>query len=433
MRRRLILSFLLGTTWFLVASSPAAPASGLDVRTTAGTVHGLVVGAEKEWRGVPYAAPPVGALRWRPPARVQTWLSVRDATAFAPECIQLGPDGIDGSEDCLYLNVFAPAGSTAASHLAVMVHLHPGSNTFGDAYHDAAAFTARNVIVVTVGYRLGVFGFVGHPALDARGGGPSGEYGVLDQIAALRWVHDNIATFGGDPRRVTLFGSSAGSFDAVAIAASPLSAGLITRVAVQGEYENFFNGLHNTIADAAQVGVEVLDGLGCNSAPDVAACLPRASGRRPRRGARVRRLRPVGRRPRPAEIAAAAVRLARHPAARRHRPRGKRLLDARREREPADGLHPGPVGRGHECAARPARRRTRAGALPAQGLRLSALVVDHDGDRPVARLSGAADGDRGLAGSAGLALPLHAQDGSGSLLRRAPSEPHPRGAVPVGK
>ena len=154
-----------------------------------------------------------------------------------------------------------------------MVHLHPGSNTFGDAYHDAAAFTARDVIVVTVGYRLGVFGFVGHPALSAEGGGPSGEYGVLDQIAALRWVHENIAAFGGDARRVTLFGSSAGSFDTVAIAASPLASGLIARVAVQGEYETFFNGQHNTTADAEEVGTEVLDGLGCKSAPDVAACL----------------------------------------------------------------------------------------------------------------------------------------------------------------
>jgi para-nitrobenzyl esterase len=113
-----------------------------------------------------------------------------------------------------------------------MVHLVLGGNAFGSAYTDASAFTARGVIVVTLNYRLGVFGFVGHPALSAEQGS-SGEYGVLDQRAALRCVHDNIAAFGGDPANVTLFGSSAGAFDTVALMASPLSRGLITRAAVQ--------------------------------------------------------------------------------------------------------------------------------------------------------------------------------------------------------
>ena len=126
----------------------------------------------------------------------------------------------------------APAGTAAGSGLPVMVHLHPGGNFFGQAYQDASAFTDRGVIVVTLDYRLGVLGFMGLPALTADG--HSGEYGVLDQLAALHWVHDNIAAFGGDPARVTLFGSSAGSFDAVAIMASPLSHGLLARVAVQG-------------------------------------------------------------------------------------------------------------------------------------------------------------------------------------------------------
>jgi para-nitrobenzyl esterase len=154
-----------------------------------------------------------------------------------------------------------------------MVHLHGGSNAFGDAYTDASAFTARNVIVVTVGYRLGVFGFMGHPALSAEGGGSSGEYGVLDQIAALHWVHDNIAAFGGDPSRVTLFGFSAGSFDTLAIAASPLSQGLIARAAVQGEFRDFMTGDGDTIANAEQLGVQVAQTVGCQSSTNVLACL----------------------------------------------------------------------------------------------------------------------------------------------------------------
>src|SRR5262249_3682987 len=168
------------------------------------------------WRGIPYAAPPVGLLRWRPPAPVQPWVGVRDATTFMPQCIQLiDVNATDGSEDCLYLNIFVPLSATPSSRLPVMVHLHGGGNTFGAPYQDASAFVARDVIVVTLAYRLGVFGFVGHPALSAEGGGSSGEYGVLDQIAALHWVHDNITAFGGDPTNVTLFGLSAGSFDTV--------------------------------------------------------------------------------------------------------------------------------------------------------------------------------------------------------------------------
>jgi len=265
----------------LVAALPAYSAraavasSALVVNTTSGAVAGILYGSEKEWRGVPYAAPPVGGLRWRPPAPVTPWSGVRDATVFAPPCIQLDfiSGGTLGSEDCLYLNVFAPSNATATSRLAVLVHLHPGSNSGYHAYRDAAAFTARGVIVVTVGYRLGVFGFVGHAALTAEGGGSSGEYGLLDQLAALRWVRDNIASFGGDPSRVTLFGSSAGSFDTAALMASPLSQGLITRAAVQGDVQWGLTGAGNTISDAEQIGLQVSQHVGCESAASVLACL----------------------------------------------------------------------------------------------------------------------------------------------------------------
>jgi para-nitrobenzyl esterase len=172
----------------------------------------------------------------------------------------------------LYLNVSAPVGTTAADRLPVMVHLHGGGNYFGGSYRNADTFTERGVIVVTVGYRLGVLGFAGHPQLTQEGDGSSGEYGVLDQVAALRWVQDNIGGFGGDPDNVTLFGESAGSFDAVAIAASPLGEGLLARVAPQTEA---FGPLHGkaTIADAEEIGAAVAAAVGCAKADDVLACL----------------------------------------------------------------------------------------------------------------------------------------------------------------
>jgi len=148
--------------------------------------------------------------------------------------MQLTSDtSVDGSEDCLYLNVTAPAGSAAAARLPVMVHLHGGSNWFGRPYKHAAALVQRGVIVVTVGYRLGTFGFVGHPALSAEGGGSSGEYGVLDQIAALTWVRDNIAAFGGDASQVTICGESAGAMGVTTLTAMPAARALFHRVIAQ--------------------------------------------------------------------------------------------------------------------------------------------------------------------------------------------------------
>jgi para-nitrobenzyl esterase len=255
-------------------------ASKLRVHTRAGWIRGAREGSVRAWKGVPYAAPPVGNLRWRPPAPVRRWSGARDATQTAPPCIQLTFDasgnpngGTTGSEDCLYLNVFAPATTTPGSRLAVMVHLHPGGNTLGWTYTNASGLVARNVVVVTVGYRLGVFGFVGHPLLTAEGGGSSGEYGMLDQLAALRWVRDNIAAFGGDPRRVTLFGSSAGSFDTVALMASPLARRLIARASVQAEVFWGLTGRSNTIADAERIGIDASTRVGCEAAQDVLACL----------------------------------------------------------------------------------------------------------------------------------------------------------------
>ena len=253
-------------------------------------------------------------LRWRAPAPAASWSGVRDATAFGSPCLQ--PFAFDdngnvtetlGSEDCLFLNVFAPVGTTGASHLPVIVHLHGGGNVFGSAEADASNFVSHGVIVVTLNYRLGALGFVGHPALTAESGS-SGEYGVLDQIAALRWVHDNIGSFGGDPGNVTLAGFSAGSFDTVALMASPLAAGLITRAAVQGEAYGALTGRNATISDAES------DRLGPGRSKPLCrrkrrSRLPAGAAGRPHRAGR-RRLRSaaVGGRRRPASVPARARR-----------------------------------------------------------------------------------------------------------------------------
>jgi para-nitrobenzyl esterase len=246
------------------------------VRTTSGDVRGVDNGTSKEWRGVPFAAPPVGNLRWRPPAAPASWTGVRDASTFAPPCIQLdagAPGGTRGSENCLYLNVFAPSTATASSKLPVMVHIHGGGNTAGAAYTDARALTSRNVMVVTLQYRLGALGFIGHPKLSAENSGASGEYGLLDQLAALRWLQSNITAFGGDKARVTLFGVSAGSYDAVAIMASPMGQGLLQRAAIQSEHFRALTGDDNRMVDAERLGVTTFGPLGCQGAANELACL----------------------------------------------------------------------------------------------------------------------------------------------------------------
>jgi para-nitrobenzyl esterase len=260
-----------------VVAIPQAAATGLVVHTRDGNVRGVDTPSGKEWRGIPYAAPPLGELRWHPPAPAAPWAGVRDTTEFRPPCLQLtfdenDPSGTTGREDCLYLNVFVPPTAEPDSGLAVMVHLHPGGNYFGAPYEDASAFVARGVIIVTVAYPLGIFGFLGRQELLAADG-TTGEYAMLDQLAALRWVHENIAAFGGDPERVTLFGSSAGSFDTVALMASPLSDGLIARAAVQGEPFWGLTGIGSRVHTAERIGHHAARVGGCLASTDVVACL----------------------------------------------------------------------------------------------------------------------------------------------------------------
>jgi para-nitrobenzyl esterase len=253
--------------------SAAAVEVPLEVTVEGGVLRGTEAGGIREWRGVPYAAPPLNELRWRPPSPAGSWDGVREASEFGPPCVQLASETRTiGSEDCLYLNVSAPHPVEGAPGLPVMVHLHGGGNSGFWPYQDASAFVRHGVIVVTVAYRLGAFGWVGHPSLSVEGGGSSGEYGSLDQISALQWVQRNIAAFGGDPDNVTLFGNSAGSLDATALVVSPRARGLFQRAALQTEsYWAFYEP--GDIADAEAMGTALADGVGCSSATDVPACL----------------------------------------------------------------------------------------------------------------------------------------------------------------
>jgi para-nitrobenzyl esterase len=215
-----------------------ADADPLLVQTEAGTLQGhFAEGAEvRVFKGVPYARPPVGPDRWRPPSELDAWEGVRSADRTGAACWQVTgrtasvyTKGItDPSEDCLYLNVWAPPAGSAA--LPVMVWFHGGGNTAGEGgsdIFDGTALVQKGAMVVTVNYRLGAFGFLAHPALTAESGhSSSGNYGLLDQIAALEWVQANIEGFGGDPSRVTIFGQSAGSNDACRLMVSPLARGL---------------------------------------------------------------------------------------------------------------------------------------------------------------------------------------------------------------
>jgi para-nitrobenzyl esterase len=214
-----------------------APVVTLDTGRAQGSRAGDVVA----FRGLPYAAPPVGARRWQPPAPVAAWPGLRAARRFGPACAQpesplvaLPPGGT--SEDCLTLNVLAPAAGAAGRPYPVMVWIHGGGyvqGTGNDPVLNSPALARRGVVLVTVNYRLNVFGFLAHPALAMAPGDPVGNYGLLDLLAALRWVQRNIAAFGGDPGNVTLFGESAGADLVNHLLVVPAAAGLFHKAISQ--------------------------------------------------------------------------------------------------------------------------------------------------------------------------------------------------------
>jgi para-nitrobenzyl esterase len=227
-----------------------------QVKTATGLVKGKPVadGAVTVYLGVPYAAPPVGDLRWRAPQPPTPWEGVRDATDTPAACLQ--PKMFDDinfarlSEDCLTLNVWAPA---KAHHAPVMVWIHGGGFGAGggdEPRHNGEAFAKKGVVLVTINYRLGIFGFFTHPELTKESPArASGNYGLLDQVAALKWVKENVAAFGGDPSNVTIFGESAGSFSVSALVATPLTRGLFHKAI--GESGAFFSLREGTMPLAA--------------------------------------------------------------------------------------------------------------------------------------------------------------------------------------
>src|ERR1700733_11490155 len=232
----------------LAAAAPAVGASTLGGQAAAGGplgapanggVRGLADGAVDEFLGIPYAAPPVGALRWQPPQPAASWPGVRAATAFAPHCPQpASPFGqASMSEDCLYLNVFTPSHDQPGPGHPVMVWIHGGALVTGESDdYNPAKLVEDGVTVVTINYRLGALGFLAHPAL-AGPKGPSGDYRLMDHQAAFPWGQRNIAGFGGDPHNVTIFGESAGGLSTLSQVASPQARGLFQKaIAESGSY-----------------------------------------------------------------------------------------------------------------------------------------------------------------------------------------------------
>ena len=300
-----------GLLLVLLSGVGAAPAAGQVAGPVATVEGGQLAGAPSSlggevmvYRGVPFAAPPVGELRWRPPEPALAWEDVRDATEAAPACMQnplpaaaqtfydAGVDRMD--EDCLYLNVWTAAGPD--DRAPVLVWIHGGGLSIGngaDITYDGTRLAQRGVVLVTINYRLGAFGYLAHPLLSAESGhGASGNYGLLDQIAALGWVQRNIAAFGGDPSRVTIFGESAGSWSVNQLMATPLARGLFhaaigesgggfgprggaaPKAAIEAAGERFVEAL---LGDGAASSLEAMRAAGADAVQAVAPELVRST------------------------------------------------------------------------------------------------------------------------------------------------------------
>lgn len=274
----------------------------LVVRTADGLLRGKSVGTTDEYLGIPYAAAPVGPLRWQPPSPAAHWSGVREATAFAPNCAQpASPFGrASTSEDCLYLNVYAPSGANLRGRtLPVMVWIHGGALITGESNdYDPAALVRDGVVVVTMNYRLGALGFLADSALTQSPDSPdspaspdspdspdssdspsgaSGDYGLMDQQAAMRWVRSNVGRFGGDAQNVTLFGESAGGLSVLSQLVSPGARGLFDRAIVES---GTYNLVQDSSATAEASGQAFATKVGCAAAAagatppaQVAACL----------------------------------------------------------------------------------------------------------------------------------------------------------------
>ena len=277
---RIARSFSLCAALFTLASAALAQAP-VPVHTQAGLVQGTVEDGITIYKGIPFAAPPLGDLRWRAPQPAAPWSGVKVTDKFAPACMQtpvvmpaLGLDALTVNEDCLYLNIWTPA-KTPKDKIPVMVWIYGGGFAIGGtslAQYDGMNLAKKGVILVSVAYRVGQLGFLASPELSKEQGGHSGNYGLLDQIAGLRWVKKNIAAFGGDPHRVTIFGESAGGISVSMLCASPLAKGLFTG-AISESGGNFGPERHGdegsanmvSLATAEKNGAAFISKLGVSS------------------------------------------------------------------------------------------------------------------------------------------------------------------------
>jgi para-nitrobenzyl esterase len=247
----------------------------VETNTANGVVRGSISGNTISYKGIPYAAPPVGARRWAAPAAAANWSGVREAKSFGPHCAQPGTafGAASTSEDCLYLNVYAPK---APGNYPVMVWIHGGAFYLGLSNgYNPERLVAQGNVVVTINYRLGALGFMAHPALSAEPGASnaSGNYGLMDQQAALRWVRDNIANFSGNRNNVTIFGESAGGFSVHAHLASPGSTGLFHKAIIQSGAYALGVGAQATLAQSEAVGTAIGNANNCAAPNNTAACL----------------------------------------------------------------------------------------------------------------------------------------------------------------
>lgn len=274
MKRIFLSAVLVVATIFVPQTSGQITVTPIaKIHTNEGWLTGKIMpSGVRAWLGVPFAKPPVNDLRWKPPQPI-SWDGVWTADRKMPECMQvLRPHNINNyfgeeatSEDCLYLNVWAPRGSKAREKLPVIVFIYGGGGTIGSAgsgMYDGENMAKRGVVFVTAGYRVGILGWMAHPELTKEQGGHSGNYGYLDQNAALRWVHANIALFGGDPSRVTITGQSAGAGAVSAQMHSPLSKGLFEAAMMSSTCSIATPGAGTSLAQAEQTGLEIQKRMG---------------------------------------------------------------------------------------------------------------------------------------------------------------------------
>ncbi|WP_328751445.1 carboxylesterase/lipase family protein [Streptomyces sp. NBC_00285] len=273
------LTAMLATAWSAAPPTQPARPAATTVRTHDGPVRGAAHDGYRTFEGIPYAAPPTGDLRWAPPHRAAPWSAVRDATRPASACPQPAGEVPGGStdEDCLHLNVTTPDSAGPGNPRPVIVWLHGGGFTSGaGSSYDAHRMAIRgDVVVVTVNYRLGALGYLAHSGLPG-----SGTFGLADQQAALRWVRSEIGAFGGDARRVTLAGESAGGYSVCAQLASPAAAGLFDRAIIEsgpctGRSDRPFAPSSVPLSTARTAGADLAAKVGCGSARDALACLRR--------------------------------------------------------------------------------------------------------------------------------------------------------------